>query len=111
MTTYAKDKKLAVAMEAYILANMDKPLTLKALSKVFGVSSFTLQRVCNLIFDMPVHHLVLRIRLGKAYNLITETNLPIKQIISETGFKSISTFTHEFYGRYHKTPGALRNEG
>lgn len=97
-------------MEAYILANIDKSLTLKALSKVVGVSSFTMQRVCKLIFGKPVHHLVLEKRLEKAFKLITETNLPIKQIISETGFKSISTFTHEFYGKYHTTPGALRNK-
>lgn len=97
-------------MEAYILANIDKSLTLKALSKVFGVSSFTMQRACKLIFGKPVHHLVLEKRLEKAYKLITETNLPLKQIISDTGFRSLSTFTHEFYRKYHTTPGSLRNQ-
>lgn len=111
MTTYAKDKKLAMAMEAYILVNLHKPLTIEVLSEIFGVSSFTLQRVCKLIFNKSVHHFVLDMRLKAAHKLITATNLPVKQIVSETGFKSISTFTHEFYGKYHTTPGALRNKG
>lgn len=111
MTTFLKDKKLAFRLEKYITGHLDQPLEVAMLAAHFRVSTFTLQRICKIFFNQRVHQLVLEKRMETARVLVEETDIPIKQIIAATGFKSVSSFTHAFLARYGTTPGSLRNEG
>lgn len=108
MSTDAKDKKLAMELDVFIGLHLKEHLTINTLTGYFQVSGFTLQRVCRKVFHRSAHQFILDKRLEKAYTLIKDSKLPIKQIVSETGFKSVTTFTKEFHRKYHITPGALR---
>lgn len=110
MGTDARDKKLAQELETFIMLHLKEHLTIDALTGYFQISGFTLQRVCRKIFHQSVHQFILDKRLEKAYTLIQESKLSIKQIVSEAGFKSIPTFTKEFHRKYQITPGALSGE-
>ena len=109
MSTDAKDKRLALELEVFIRLHLKEDLTIDALTGYFQVSGFTLQRVCRKVFHRSVHQFILDKRLEIAYTLIKDNKLPIKQIVSETGFKSVTTFTKEFHRKYNVTPGALRD--
>lgn len=100
---------MAINIAAYIMKNLDKPLNILVLSNEFATSRFTLQRIFKTTFGKSVHQFILEKRLEKAQKLLAKTNLPLKEIVSETGFKSITTFTKEFGNKFHITPNALRN--
>lgn len=106
MTT---NNKITDRIASYITGNLDKPLNIKILSEEYQVSRFTLQRKFKKRFHQTIHQYALEKRLLKAHSLLSETNKPVKEITSEVGFKSLSSFTREFHQRFHITPAELRS--
>jgi AraC family transcriptional regulator len=104
------DEKLALRIAGYIENNPGKPLCLSILSEKFYISKYTMERIFRAQFHLSVHQFILEKRLHQAYELIIETELPLKEIISIVGFKSITTFTKEFRERFNITPSALRKK-
>lgn len=73
------------------------------------MSRFTLQRTFKKRFHQTIHRYAPEKRLQRAYQLITETNKPVKGIMAEVGFKSLSSFTRKFHKEFHVTPAELKN--
>jgi len=49
------------------------------------------------------------LRLGRAAELLTRTDLPVKTVASEVGYSSRSSFTRAFVARYGCAPARFRS--
>lgn len=101
-------EKITVQIAEYISGHLDQPLTVSDLSFHFQISSATLRRKFKQHFRQAVHRFIREKRLEKAYLLLTETNKPVKEVMADTGFKSLSSFTRKFHQRFQITPAKLR---
>lgn len=102
--------KIADRVAEYIAGNLDKPLDIKMLADEYQVSRFTLQRKFKQKFHQTIHQYALEKRLQKAYDLLTKTNKPVKGVMIESGFKSLSSFTKKFHKRFLITPARLKSQ-
>jgi AraC-like DNA-binding protein len=92
----------------YMNNNFQKNITLKALSRLIGMtevsfSRFIKQRTGNTFIDT-----MNEIRLGNASRMLIESNDSIADIAVKCGFNNISNFNRVFKFRKHCTPKEFR---
>lgn len=61
-------------------------------------------------FDVTINEYIIRRRLSKAHDLLTFSDLHLKQIAFEAGYKHLSNFCIAFKKRYGITPSECRTE-
>ena len=80
------------------------------LSKQVGISVSSLNRFLKSEVNASAGTLIKNFRLEVAYQMITETDIPIKSIGISIGFVQPSNFTRAFIRKYKKRPSQLRLE-
>jgi AraC family transcriptional regulator len=85
-------------------------LTLEDLAAAAGASRFHFLRLFKNTLGMTPHRYVLEQRLAAAKRLLEETNMPLAQIASETGFSSQSHLCTAMRRACGVTPGQWRRE-
>lgn len=105
-----RDDHIAHVIAGYIRSHTDSPLSVSKFAEEYHISRYTLERVFKKTFGKTLHQYVMEKRMEEAYRLLTTTDLPIKAIVSQTGFHSVTSFTNAFHSRYQISPAALRNE-
>jgi AraC family transcriptional regulator of adaptative response / DNA-3-methyladenine glycosylase II len=84
------------------------PPTMEAVAQRLGISARHLRRIFEACWGVsPLQYWQTR-RLLSAKQLLTDTNLPIAQIASLSGFASVRRFNAAFVESYRLQPGALR---
>lgn len=105
------DSQLIQKVYTYILNNLSEPLpSIKELSKTFNTNPYKLKRTFKRFFNTGIHQFYNEERLKKAHFLITETNLPLKEIAYSCGFNSYLHFYKSFKQKYHYAPTALKRK-
>lgn len=81
---------------AFIIDNCDKELTLDSAAAIAGFSPSYFSRVFKQVTEQNFIEFlsIQRVRLAQA--LLAESNIPITEVSSRSGFKSISTFNRVF---------------
>lgn len=92
----------------YIDNNFHKQITLNEISNLVHLNPSYLSRFIKKNYGLTFYDYLTNIRLNYVYNQLTQTTLPIMQIIEESGFSSYPQFHKEFIKRYKKQPRALR---
>lgn len=88
--------------------NLEDPIKLEDLANHAGVSRRQLERVFKKHVGKSPAEYYREIRIEHARKLITETNLPIIEIIFASGFESPSAFNKNFRQKYGCTPSKVR---
>ena len=81
---------------------------LESIAKRFGWSSRQIRRMMQRELGVSPIELVLTRRLLLAKQLLTETTLPISEIVFASGFASVRRFNDAFNGRYGIPPTQFR---
>jgi transcriptional regulator GlxA family with amidase domain len=97
--------KVVKAMEAHVEA----PLSRQRLAKLAGISLRQLERSFRTHLGRGVHQHYVKLRLGRAMQLLRETSLSIFEIALATGFASPSQFSRTFKRMFKTTPREARN--
>lgn len=101
------DARLGLA----VAAMQDRPehsFTLRALAEMAGMSrSVFAARFANALGHSPIEFLK-RLRLGRAAQLLSCTDLPVKTIAGRIGYSSRSSFTRAFAARHGVGPAVFR---
>ena len=83
--------------------NFQNPPTIKNLSLMIGINKSKLKAGFKESYGSTIHSYILHLRMKKAYQLITEQNLLLKEVAMEVGYKNPSHFSaafKQFYGIY-----------
>lgn len=112
----ATDKSNAEAVliekvHAYILDHLDAPLpSLKSLALLFGSEEHKISSCFREYYHTSVYQFYQDERLKKAYLLILQTNLPLKEIAYQCGFGMYLNFYKAFKKKYGFSPSELSRE-
>lgn len=93
----------------YIVSNYNKKITLKECAKVcvMGESNFT--KVFHEIVGMNLKSYINLVRIEKACEFLTDSDLSITEIAEKIGFDSVSYFAELFKKAHGVSPKAFRN--
>jgi AraC family transcriptional activator of pyochelin receptor len=107
--TAAENEAIFAASEL-VLKDISKHITIKEISKLVQLNEFKLKRGFKQIFKMGLFEYLLKARMEKARELLLETEKPIKEIASITGFEFLTNFIAAFRKHFGYTPGELRRK-
>ena len=97
-------------IEEHVQDSLATALSIGALAALCGISSGHLMRAFKQTTGETVHGYVERMRLGRAQQLLSETDMPLKTIAAELGFSTPSSFSFAFRRATGGTPASFREQ-
>jgi AraC-like DNA-binding protein len=92
-------------------ARIDEKITIQQLARKLAMGPMKLTRSFKSIYGLSVHQYVIRLRLHKAYGLLTTTATPIGEIAMTTGFSSTHHLSNAFKKAFGISPLVARKKG
>lgn len=88
--------------------NFQEPPTIAALAKMCGVNEHKLKTGFKQTFNTTVYGFVTRVKMEKAWKLLTDDAYSVTRTASEVGYTNISHFISSFNKHFNINPGALK---
>ncbi|MNQ16491.1 Regulatory protein PchR [compost metagenome] len=102
------DARLIQRVYDYVLANLTEPLpSVKELARQFGTNDFKLKDGFRHFFHTSVYKFYTEQRLKRAYLMIEQTDIPLKNISFMNGFNSYPNFSKSFKKQFGFSPKEL----
>lgn len=92
----------------YLTEHANEPLTLPAVADQVHLSVGYLSRDFKKQIGVPLMTYLSQLRLQNAYDLLTNSDLPISTIADQTGFPNEKSFRQRFTKTYGQRPSAYR---
>lgn len=93
----------------YIEKNLDGELSLELLATIAFFSPFHFHRIFTTHTGESIKSYIRRLRLARAKQELTSSNLSIQKIAKRAGYHSQQSFHRAFKEYFKKTPKALRD--
>ena len=90
--------------------DITKHFSIREISQKVQLNEFKLKKGFKQVFGTGIFEYLLKIRMEKAYQLLNETDKPMKEIASLTGFDYITNFINAFSKHFGYTPGSLKRK-
>lgn len=94
----------------YIAKNYAANICLEDVARHAGVNKIYLQKLFREYTGQTILQSINAVRVGKARQLLAETNLPIDQILLQTGFRNRQHFIYAFKNIAGQTPSEYRKQ-
>lgn len=91
-----RDRERMQRVLTFLHANYDRPLRLAPLSAIAHLTDSQLQRVFKRSTRMSISQYVTQLRIGKACQLLVQTDLPMSHIAAESGFSDAAHLARQF---------------
>jgi PAS domain S-box-containing protein len=102
------DARLMQQVYDFVLANLGEPLpSIKDLARQFGTNDFKLKDGFRHFFHTSIYQFYTEQRLKRAYLMIEQTDIPLKNISFMNGFNSYPNFSKSFKKRFGFSPKEL----
>jgi len=95
-------------MKEVLLKSMDRPLSLKQLSRQFGINVKKIKEVFKLLYEKSPFDFLLATRMEKAKELLRGTNLSIEDIGENVGYDNRHSFSKAFRKYAGQPPASYR---
>ena len=99
---------LVYQAKLFIIDNLSKSMTLKDIADHLHISERHLSRLFNQELGQSFTTFIRKERIRKAGILLSDSNIPIKDIAEQTGFSSVHYFTNVFSSEMDMPPGQFR---
>jgi pimeloyl-ACP methyl ester carboxylesterase/AraC-like DNA-binding protein len=99
-----EDFSILYTIKAYILSNFHENISIKSLSKQFGINVFKLKTGFKLLFESSVIEFLTHTRLENACGLLTDPNETILSVANLVGYGYANNFSMAFKRKYGITP-------
>jgi AraC family transcriptional activator of pyochelin receptor len=93
-----------------ILTDLKQHFTIRQISEQVQLNEFKLKAGFKQLFGTGMFECLLRARMEKAKKLLIETDKPMKEIASLTGYEFLTSFITAFRKYFDYTPGSLRRK-
>ena len=101
---------LVKAVSEYISSNLNEKISVKQLTKEFGVSATYLQNAFRSVYGMPVIRFIRIQKMQSAAQSLIRTSCTIEEIAEEFGYENESKFSAAFKKIMGDPPGIYRKE-
>ncbi len=88
--------------------DFDQHITIASIAQQTGMNEFKLRAGFKQVFGISMFDYLVKKRMQAARNLLLETDKPIKEIASLTGYATKQSFLNAFKRYFHDTPGSFR---
>ena len=103
--------ELASRARDYISDHITDPdFYLQKMADDFGQSLSTMSQLFKKSYGITMIEFTSRLRIQRAEELLTTTDMKVEDIVSEIGYSDISSFTRKFKSHVGTTPGAYRRK-
>lgn len=104
----AEQVQLIRQIHDYMLAHMDRRITIDELTHLYPINPTTLKEVFKDVYGTSVAAHLKEHRLEKAAQLLRETELSVADVARQVGYESQSKFTAAFKEQYGQLPKEYR---
>ena len=94
---------------SWLHAHYDRPLRLAKLREIAHLTASQLQRVFKRSTRMSISQYVTQLRIGRACQLLVQTDRPLAHIAVECGFSDAAHFSRQFRAARGMPPSRFRN--
>lgn len=101
------DNEVGMALE-YIKSNFGSPINVSSVVKSVEISRSNLERRFRQLLGRSIHDELIGQRMKMAKRLLATTQMPLREIASETGFSSPRHFSTVFKKQTGEQPGSFR---
>ena len=100
MTLSQRDRLSIMEVKAFLDEHYPKEITIRSLSQRVGFNPLKLQMGFRKMYDRPIYTYLTHLRMKTATELLTGSELSIKEIAAACGYNSSSDFT-KLFKKYH----------
>jgi AraC-like DNA-binding protein len=108
-TTRRSTTEKVKQVREWLVADLKKDWSLNRLSQMTGLERSKLNREFRKVYNISLMRYLFEERMQKAKALFRDTDMLVKQVASDTGYKNISRFSEAFKRRFGFSPGVLRS--
>ncbi len=101
------DEKVALGIR-FIKTHLSTKITNEQIARHVGLSKTVFQNRFTAATELSVHQFILKLRLDRATQLLTDTNLSIAEVADRSGFRHQEYLGHVFKKHIGKTPRQVR---
>ena len=105
-----QDREKLYKAQEILTTRIDTPPSLNELSKLIGLNNFKLKKNFKEFFGVPVYKYLQNERLVKAHDLLTKSDLNIKEAAWQVGYESLSSFSSAFQKKFGFRPSEIKKE-
>ena len=105
-----KENDALFAARDIIMTDITKHFSIREISQKVQLNEFKLKNGFKQVFGTGIFEYLLKTRMEKAYELLIETDKPMKEIASLTGFEYTTNFIGSFRKYFGRTPGDIRRK-
>jgi AraC-like DNA-binding protein len=91
-----RDRRRAVEAALWLEAHVAEDVSLEDAARAAGLSPFHFLRIFSAVVGATPHQYLLRLRLARAAQLLTEEERPITDVAFDCGFADLSNFVRTF---------------
>ncbi len=102
------DREAIHEAKSIIEKNTASHITSRKIAQQVGMNEFKLKNFFKQVFGIGMFEFMIQVRMQKARVLLLETDKPIKEIATLTGYTSIQNFQTAFKKYFNCTPASLR---
>lgn len=102
------DREAIHEAKSIIEKNTANHITSRKIAQQVGMNEFKLKNFFKQVFGIGMFEFMIQVRMQKARVLLLETDKPIKEIATLTGYTSIQNFQTAFKKYFNCTPASLR---
>ena len=95
---------------AYITDHPDRELNSQSIAQAINISEHKLKAGFKHKYQMPLQQFITKARMEAATTLLQTTDLPVKTVAGNVGYKNMQYFITTFKKYYGKTPGSFRRQ-
>lgn len=99
--------RLMPAIE-YINSSFKKGIALKKLANICFLSENYFHNLFKQTFGITPYNYILQLKMNESINLLSNTNMSVKEIASEIGYSDVAYFTRTFSKYFEISPGRFR---
>ncbi|MHC4743337.1 MAG: XylR family transcriptional regulator [Planctomycetota bacterium] len=104
----ATDDTEVVRAVRFIRSNACRPVKVMDVVEHVKIPRTTLQIRVKKVIGCTIHQEIKRVQIARAKELLSSTNVPIKQIARESGFANVQYFSRVFHQATGETPAAFK---
>ena len=105
-----EDILILYKIKNYIENNFQEAISIKGISKNFGINDYKAKAGFKLLFNTPIISFLTDIRLKKATQLLMDPRETISSIAEQVGYTHSNNFSVAFKRKYKLTPMEYRNQ-
>jgi AraC family transcriptional regulator len=95
----------------FIEERITQPIGIRDLASEVRMSQFHFARMFKEAMGDPPHEYITRVRMERAKQLLTASDLPLREVATSVGYQTQAHFTGVFHKRVGVTPRTFRVKG